>query len=65
MSSQINLLFSSGYITYITSLIFSNAGNERQNGAVSDNESEDGEEGDYTVYECPGLAPVRYFKVNA
>ena len=25
---------------------------------MSDNESEDGEEGDYTVYECPGLAPV-------
>ena len=21
-------------------------------------ESDDGEEGDYTVYECPGLAPV-------
>lgn len=25
---------------------------------MSDNESEDGEDGDYTVYECPGLAPV-------
>jgi hypothetical protein len=37
---------------------FSNTGADRRNGAVSDNESEDGEEGDYTVYECPGLAPV-------
>jgi hypothetical protein len=28
---------------------------------VSDNESDDdAEEGDYTVYECPGLAPVRF-----
>lgn len=25
---------------------------------MTDNESEDGEDGDYTVYECPGLAPV-------
>ena len=61
MSSQINL-FQVGNLHNLTSF-FSNAGNERQNGAVSDNESEDGEEGDYTVYECPGLAPVRYFKV--
>ncbi len=31
------------------------------NGAAggSDIESDDGEEADYTVYECPGLAPVR------
>ena len=28
------------------------------NGGGSDCESDDGEEGDYTVYECPGLAPV-------
>ena len=27
-------------------------------GHGSDCESDDGEEGDYTVYECPGLAPV-------
>ena len=27
-------------------------------GVASDCESDDGEEGDYTVYECPGLAPV-------
>ena len=33
--------------------------NER-NGSLSDVESDDeNEEGDYTVYECPGLAPVR------
>jgi len=42
----------------------SNTGNERQNGAVSDNESEDGEEGDYTVYECPGLAPTGEMEVR-
>lgn len=29
---------------------------------ASDDESEeDNVEGDYTVYECPGLAPVRFF----
>ena len=31
---------------------------DSQRRSMSDNESEDGEEGDYTVYECPGLAPV-------
>lgn len=31
--------------------------NEDRNGSMSDVNSED-EEGDYTVYECPGLAPV-------
>ena len=33
---------------------------DSQRRSMSDNESEDGEEGDYTVYECPGLAPVIY-----
>ncbi len=33
-------------------------GGNRQQALQSDNESDDGEEGDYTVYECPGLAPV-------
>jgi len=42
----------------------SNAGNDRRNGAISDNESEDGEEGDYTVYECPGLAPTGEMEVR-
>lgn len=42
----------------------SNSGNDRRNGAVSDNESEDGEEGDYTVYECPGLAPTGEMEVR-
>ena len=32
---------------------------DSQRRSNSDEESEDGEEGDYTVYECPGLAPVR------
>jgi len=36
----------------------------KTNGAVSDNESEDGEEGDYTVYECPGLAPTGEMEVR-
>ena len=35
---------------------------DSQRRSMSDNESEDGEEGDYTVYECPGLAPVSYLK---
>ena len=34
-------------------------GGNRQQALQSDNESDDGEEGDYTVYECPGLAPDR------
>lgn len=36
-----------------------NVPNDLNNAAISDVESEDdNEEGDYTVYECPGLAPV-------
>lgn len=35
------------------------AANEHRNGSLTDVESdEENEEGDYTVYECPGLAPV-------
>lgn len=31
-------------------------------GSITDPDSDDdNEEGDYTVYECPGLAPVSYF----
>ena len=37
---------------------------DSQRRSMSDNESEDGEEGDYTVYECPGLAPVSYLKIS-
>lgn len=34
---------------------------DRQGSGGSDVESEDdNEDGDYTVYECPGLAPVSY-----
>lgn len=29
--------------------------------ASEDESEEENEEGDYTVYECPGLAPVSYF----
>lgn len=37
----------------------SRAHNEHRNGSLTDAESdEENEEGDYTVYECPGLAPV-------
>lgn len=36
-----------------------NQNNGEQNGSLSDIETdEENEEGDYTVYECPGLAPV-------
>ena len=48
------------YKVKATKIFCSNNGPDRRNGGVSDNESEDGEEGDYTVYECPGLAPVSY-----
>lgn len=38
-----------------------NRANNERNGSLSDVESDDeNEEGDYTVYECPGLAPVSY-----
>ena len=30
---------------------------------VSDDESDEGEEGDYTVYECPGLATVSTYLI--
>ena len=37
----------------------SHQNNANRDGAlVSDDESDEGEEGDYTVYECPGLATV-------
>lgn len=36
-----------------------NQNNGDPNGSLSDIETdEENEEGDYTVYECPGLAPV-------
>merc|ERR1712083_158590 len=37
---------------------------DSQRSSMSDNESEDGEEGDYTVYECPGLAPTGEMEVR-
>lgn len=37
--------------------------NKERRSSISDAESEEeNEEGDYTVYECPGLAPVRIFE---
>ena len=33
-------------------------GGTRNRFGSEDNDSDEGEEGDYTVYECPGLAPV-------
>lgn len=39
--------------------------NKDRRGWISDAESEDeNEEGDYTVYECPGLAPVSFLPVK-
>lgn len=41
-------------------LFFSRAAATVRHGSMSEAESdEENEEGDYTVYECPGLAPVR------
>lgn len=37
----------------------SNAGCDRTGSNSGGESDEDNEEGDYTVYECPGLAPVR------
>ena len=33
--------------------------------ASEDESEEENEEGDYTVYECPGLAPVSYLPLYA
>lgn len=42
-----------------------NQNSGEQNGSLSDIETdEENEEGDYTVYECPGLAPVRIDAIN-
>lgn len=47
----------SNYFNY-----FSRAAATVRHGSMSEAESdEENEEGDYTVYECPGLAPVRYY----
>ena len=43
----------------MTYSLYSHQNNANRGGAlVSDDESDEGEEGDYTVYECPGLATV-------
>ncbi len=46
-------------VVLIVNLIW-RANNEAKPDNQSDSEGET-EEGDYTVYECPGLAPVRKF----
>merc|ERR1711974_116152 len=43
----------------------SHQNNANRGGAlVSDDESDEGEEGDYTVYECPGLATTGEMEVR-
>ena len=39
--------------------LFSRANGDMKHDASDDESEEDNVEGDYTVYECPGLAPVR------
>lgn len=39
-------------------LIFFRAGSTKNTSASDVDSEEENEEGDYTVYECPGLAPV-------
>jgi len=41
----------------------SHAGCERRGSNSGAESDEDNEEGDYTVYECPGLAPVSHFTI--
>jgi hypothetical protein len=41
-----------------------NNANRGGGGLVSDDESDEGEEGDYTVYECPGLATTGEMEVR-
>jgi len=65
--SQINLHLSKPielhdvYINFKFFQISNNSNGHTNNGTLSDNDSDD-EEGDYTVYECPGLAPVCFLK---
>lgn len=40
--------------------IYNRANGEMKHDASEDESEEENEEGDYTVYECPGLAPVSY-----
>lgn len=42
----------------LCSIIYSHSGCERRGSNSGGESDEDNEEGDYTVYECPGLAPV-------
>lgn len=39
-------------------ITFNRANGEMKNEASEEESDEENEEGDYTVYECPGLAPV-------
>ena len=39
--------------------MFFRANGEMKHDASDEDSDEENEEGDYTVYECPGLAPVR------
>ena len=47
----------------IISILFTRANNENKMDD-SDNSEGETEEGDYTVYECPGLAPVSHLHKN-
>ena len=50
-------------IHYYCSIVRRSTGEDRHCSAHSDADSEeDGDEGDYTVYECPGLAPVSIYR---
>ena len=42
----------------VSSVFSHQNGGTRNRFGSEDNDSDEGEEGDYTVYECPGLAPV-------
>lgn len=45
-------------LTCFILFIFFRANGEMKHDATDDDSEEENEEGDYTVYECPGLAPV-------
>lgn len=44
----------------ISDVFIFRANGEMKQDASEDESEEENEEGDYTVYECPGLAPVGY-----
>ena len=49
---------------HVKLFLYYRANGEMKPDASEDESEEENEEGDYTVYECPGLAPVRFLSLS-